>query len=277
MSHQVDKSELENALGPEWYRCCWYIYTPEWLTAIGIAFATYFDPMLLTSLLESAIFINFAVHPLGFDQLDSFLSRLHNLLIIPMCGICGLYLTFKQSRPGRIKTSDGYRPMGSIYGMPSGDAMFASMVASSLFFDYPVFAVLLAISIAASRVVRGYHTIFQVTVGVALGPLFIFLANRYQIESQAVFWVACLILPTLMFVDHGVMNDVNLGGPNDLRSWFLFGSGTVFFDIVACAPQELDFAGRLAGRGVRMAVVFVVRVFVHAAVVWMGSRKVRPE
>jgi membrane-associated phospholipid phosphatase len=270
------KKNLEHALGEEWWQCCWLLKVPEWATAIGNAVSVYFDPMIFTTLLETLIIANIGLRPPDFEAIDGFLSRLHNLLVIPMNVICGLYLVFKQRRPGRYDKSHNFRPYGSIYGMPSGDAMFAAMVGAAVFANHPLFAIFVSISVAASRVVRGFHSILQVFVGALFGVVFVLMCNEYPLEGQVAVWLAGILLPGLMLFDENVTREAKLGGPNNLYSWWLFGVSTTVFDLVVCAPAELDMF-YLIDRNMKMTVGFIVRFVMHMVVGYMINEKPKSE
>jgi membrane-associated phospholipid phosphatase len=101
-----------------------------------------------------------------------------------MVAIVGLYLIFKQPRPG-MRPATG-RPHGCFYGMPSGDVMFATIIASFIFPQNRCFAILLILSTAASRVARGLHSVLQVSFGIVGGFLVVFLYRRYRATFQIV-------------------------------------------------------------------------------------------
>jgi membrane-associated phospholipid phosphatase len=266
---------LENALGDEWYRCCWLLRIPGWLTAIGSAIAVYFEPVLMSGALEAAIVLNLVLQPERWSELDVFLCRLHNLLIVPTDLLIGLYLVFRQPRPGRIRTSDGYRPFGSIYGMPSGDSLFGALIGTTVFPRNPIFGVIVLFSVAASRVVRGVHSILQVTVGLLFGIAFALLSQWKPIEMQLLFWGGSLLLPGLMYFDLTVIEDAKFGGPNNLFLWYLFGVSTVVFDIVVCAPDQVLGWMKFdrSHRQGQMVVGLVIRFVLHWRV---GQLMLRP-
>ena len=98
-----------------------------------------------------------------------------------------LYTVFRQLRPCNC-TSDGgntFQHFGSRYGMPSGDAMSGAIFGIFLFDIAPyhgwlarAFAIIIIPIVCLERVVLGYHTVAQVTVGSCMGIALHYYSTR---------------------------------------------------------------------------------------------------
>lgn len=165
----------------------------------------------------------------------NFLHRIGYTLILSVV----LYSVFRQRRPCRC-TSDGvnFQHFGSIYGMPSGDAMSGAIFGAFLFdvapfnktFSRIVGAIIIPL-ICMERVVLGYHTIAQVTVGSCLGILLHVYSTR--LPQALVFVDAFLHIVVgaiLLLIDPALVYEPN--STNNLFSWFVWG---VSFEIFVVA------------------------------------------
>ena len=90
-------------------------------------------------------------------------------------------------RPCSCTTDGGktFQHVGSMYGMPSGDAMSGAIFGIFLFDIAPyhgwlsrALAVVIVPLICLERVTLGYHTVAQVTVGSCLGILLHYYSSR---------------------------------------------------------------------------------------------------
>jgi len=170
----------------------------------------------------------------------NFLHRVCYTLVLDVA----LYAVFRQSRPCKCTDNGGltFAHVGSLYGMPSGDAM-SGAIFGMLVYDFapfhPVLGRVIGMSIipliCMERVILGYHTVAQVTVGSLLGVLLHIWNTRmpqWTIYFDAVVqFVAGVILlnvdPALVFG----LNDMN-----NLFSWFIWGVGFQFYVCWCFAP-----------------------------------------
>jgi hypothetical protein len=127
----------------------------------------YFHPVIMADLLHLCVVLNTLIPSPHQQQIHSTLSEMSHLMVIPMCTIVGLYLVFRQKRPGLITATQ--RSLGTPYGMPSGDALFSALFATVLFPNHSIVAIVLILSVGAARLIRGYHTVPQFFVGWIFG------------------------------------------------------------------------------------------------------------
>eukprot|EP00013_Stygamoeba_regulata_P018929 CAMPEP_0177658200 /NCGR_PEP_ID=MMETSP0447-20121125/16668_1 /TAXON_ID=0 /ORGANISM="Stygamoeba regulata, Strain BSH-02190019" /LENGTH=307 /DNA_ID=CAMNT_0019162759 /DNA_START=399 /DNA_END=1322 /DNA_ORIENTATION=+ len=165
-------------------------------------------------------------------HLLNFVHRMTYTLVLDVA----LYNAFRQSRPCLCPTSSGgYARVGSMYGMPSGDAMSGAIFGAWLMDEGPIFPVgarvtgfLTMILVCVERVALGKHSIGQVTTGAAIGVLLhiystrtpqwtIYLDNVIQVVLG---FVLLFSNPALVFAD----ND-----SNNLFSWLFWGFGFIVF------------------------------------------------
>ena len=245
-------SVICDAIGDRWYHCCWLIRLPQWAVALGETVGVYFSPVLLTEACQHLFIVN-AILAANYEQrLFQLLSSLHNLIVVPMVTIVGLYLLFKQRRPGVYR--DTKLPHGSLYGMPSGDAMFSAMLGARLAASAPLFGALIPLCVAASRVARGFHTVVQVTFGAFIGCVCVAAQAAFGARFQLVSWAFALVLPMLVLFDKPLKESITPGTFYNLYSWVVCDLATLIYDVVVCAPPSIDmFAGMSVGRRLLLA------------------------
>ncbi|KAF2078565.1 hypothetical protein CYY_000188 [Polysphondylium violaceum] len=137
----------------------------------------------------------------------------------------GLYAVFRQRRPCEC---NGVR-VGSIYGMPSGDAMAGGILGAYLIDKAPFYPVisriagfLLMVTVCFERTILGFHTVGQVITGTSIGFLLHFYSTRVpqwvllvDIVAQ---WILCAVS---LQVDPALGYAPN--DPNNLWVWFIWG------------------------------------------------------
>ena len=248
----MTSSELCDAIGDRWYHCCWLIRLPAWVIALGETVGIYFNPVLLSEVCENLLLLNWILAHEYEQPFFRLLSSLHNLVVVPMVTIVGLYMMFKQRRPGMYK--DTQLPHGSLYGMPSGDAMFSSMVGTKIFAIDPLFGLAIALLVCSSRVIRGYHTILQVSIGAFIGHACVRMHQVYEAQYQAVSWVLAFVLPFLVVFDKKLRDSITPGTLYNLYSWVVCDLSVLIFDVVVCPPEPLDlFKGWGSGKRLLLA------------------------
>lgn len=153
----------------------------------------------------------------------------------------GLYTLYRQYRPCECAPTDGY----SVYGMPSGDAMIGGIVGAWLWefsgamkpgegveIGYPwvgrFLAVIVLLGKCFERLVLGYHSLAQVTVGSTLGVLMHVFSVRAPMWANLVmsgvqvvggFW--------LLTRDESLV--FSAGSHNNLFAWFIWGAAFSLF------------------------------------------------
>jgi len=151
--------------------------------------------------------------------------------VYSMAGTVMLYTIFRQHRPCLCLGDQ----VGSIYGMPSGDASHAGVVGAFLLDSSPghpiigrIVGVAVMVLVAAERVLLGWHSIGQVVAGLAVGVFCHFYSTRapqFMVFVDSVFMVIVGLI--VVNVDPGLQykkwDDMNI------RSWFTQGLGFILF------------------------------------------------
>jgi hypothetical protein len=141
MAAPPPRSALANAVGDRWWECCWRIRLPRWILPFGEYVTMQFNPVLFQHLVDTLITLNIMISSPLRAPIHDVLASIHRLLVVPMVLVVGLYCVFRQRRPAVVIATK--RPLGTAYGMPSGDSLFSAMVAVLSFAKKPVFATLL--------------------------------------------------------------------------------------------------------------------------------------
>jgi len=177
-----------------------------------------------------------AVHILALN----FLHRVGYTLTLTVA----LYCIFRQHRPCQCYSSSSsssgshapYLQVGSIYGMPSGDAMSGAITAMLLILWSPasikkrmvVVGVLITIAKCIERMLLGYHSMGQVITGSSLGVL---LSLYSEFAPQYFLFVDVFVqfmLGSIVFaMDKHVVYGVN--DSNNLVAWFTWGAAFNIF------------------------------------------------
>jgi len=167
---------------------------------------------------------------LRYSQLHliNFLHRVNYSL----CGTVMLYAIFRQRRP--CDCSD--QQVGSIYGMPSGDATHGAVLGAFLIDSAPfspVWARVAGLAVlilkATERVLLGWHSIGQVTSGIVIG----FTSHFYSTRApQFMIFVDSAVMAVVGLITVNVDPDLQYSDWDDLniRSWFTQGLGLLLFN-----------------------------------------------
>uniref|UniRef100_A0A7S1PG15 Phosphatidic acid phosphatase type 2/haloperoxidase domain-containing protein n=1 Tax=Percolomonas cosmopolitus TaxID=63605 RepID=A0A7S1PG15_9EUKA len=198
-------------------------------------------------------------------KLVNFLHRMCYSLVLDVA----IYAIFRQHRPctctdidiqmmegGYVQVDPEYKysHVGSIYGMPSGDAMAGALLGATII-DWSIDASLsgfaskkmvangsrivfgtalgiaLSLLVAVERVVLGKHSVAQVTVGVMMG----FLLHIYQTRFAPQFMIfvdsILQLVLGLIALNVDVALKYNLNDTNNLLSWFIWG---LSFQLFVC-------------------------------------------
>jgi membrane-associated phospholipid phosphatase len=154
----------------------------------------------------------------------------------------GLYTVFRQRRPcecyAAVEGEGPLLPIGSYYGMPSGDAMAAGVLGMFFiryglghFIGGRILGVLIILAAGLERMTLGFHTLGQVTVGASMGAGYVLLAPLLPMACLPLVAVHNALLAML-----AIFADPNLHFPPNsmlnLWSWTIWGAACDFF---ACA------------------------------------------
>ncbi|OHT00417.1 PAP2 superfamily protein [Tritrichomonas foetus] len=230
------KSEYYNAIGDQWHSRCWLLHSPTWLVDLGKTFGRFIDILYLGDFLQFVIFVVNFCNFTHQSEIESVLYHAHNLFLVPLGTILGLYLIFKQPRPGKSRKTG--KQIGALYGMPSGDSFAsASFGASFMKICFPL-GLFLAISIPFSRIVRGYHTIPQAAVGSTLGIFYTIGINSLGNSFYFVNWVLAAVLPFLVVFDPQCAVQTK-GDIYNFHSWLFSNSVFCFYDYFVCSPESI--------------------------------------
>jgi membrane-associated phospholipid phosphatase len=257
-------SVAHRADNPRWYDRCWLVDGPRPLTVLAQALRFVFDPILVVLSCEILLVLFHFTEFTNKPQIQSHLATAHHFLLPSMVTVVGLFVIFKQRRPGLQRRPDGtLAPLGTFYGMPSGDAFMFATVASALWASGRKFAGgLVAVLVSFERVFLGLHDVRQVMAGVAFGvATYAAFAVGNRLLTVIVNWVLALFLPLLVFLDPALA-DVEIGDFSNLQGWVIVDMGYVWFDFVYCAPRELRL---ITGDGLRLAVAVVGELAFHVA------------
>ena len=246
------------ALSDRWYEKCWLKYMPPFIVNLGHAVALVFDPLHILFMVQFTILI---LHFTNFEKNDELLKifkTMHQISTIPMVGIVGLYLLFKQSRPC-ICSSTGKR-VGSEYGMPSGDSLFSAVIGCFIFKANPFVGIFFPFLVGLSRIVRGYHTILQVCIGFLIGItnyfIFIFTEEKFVFYS----WFFSGLFPFLVLFDSDLIGQTPYDIYN-LSAWLIGDLGTLFFDIFVCSPKKYNILNYIGLKDKEKLLIGLIFVF----------------
>jgi membrane-associated phospholipid phosphatase len=247
-----------------WYNCCWAVYAPESVFQLALVINYFFNVIALSTSLEIVLIVLFCLDLPDTTQLTAKLMEIHHLFLPPMTTIVGFYLIFRQRRPGQTLVNGQWVNIGSYYGMPSGDAMFAGICAGLLHTQkYGIaIGISLILLVSLSRTVLGYHSIAQVAVGSSIGIVIHFL--KALLNPVHFFWgngLLAFFLPLLAFFDR----DLIANSPRDynhLPYWVFVDAGYLVFDFCYCLPSDSWFAC-LIPAGVRLGLACALVLGCH--------------
>lgn len=174
------------------------------------------------------------------------LKDFHHLYLPSLTTIVGLYAIFKQRRPEP--------KIGTIYGMPSGDSLFGGIISSvSYVFTESIWCFIIFFLISLSRVLKGYHTIGQVTfgsvLGLSIGFLYTipknptFMLNKYYPKNFnnnfiIINWLLAFFLPPIIFFDKNTCDPSKINPGSNLHQWVFMDAIYLVFDGIICFPDS---------------------------------------
>lgn len=248
---------VDTEKNPRWYNCSWRARAPKYLVSLGMTIRTFFNTIIICFNVEF-----FAVLTALFDVphkeiIGPYLQRLHHFVIPPMVTIVGFYTLFKQRRPTLLARNGETKKFSTYYGMPSGDAMLATFMACMIMESgRKGFAILLILAVCFSRVILGYHSVMQVTVGTLFGFI-IYNASLYLGEATftVINWTCALFLPLLVFFDEK-LSKVEKYDYDNLQVWMVVDLPYLTFDMIFCSPWWPQ-------NTTLVVLVFTVSAFLH--------------
>ena len=241
----MDTVEYCDILGHKWYNRCWRSYSPEIFIhsaeVVGIFFNILFSGLFIEMIQIALYFMEFE----DIDELQMIFEKIHNLLVVPLCTILGLYMIFKQRRPCGIPREKGdkdiehMKTIGPIYGMPSGDSLTSACFAAAFFPYSPLLSTALLILVPFSRIVRGYHSILQVTVGTIIGYAYGLAVIYGGFKFCIINWFFAATLPFLTLFDKN-MKVQKKYDPSNFTTWMFSNTGMWIFDFLTSCPRDHD-------------------------------------
>jgi len=207
--------ECHNNLDDSFWNRCWIqnqtgaahvlgnVVQP-WLNPRSVAVAGALLTLLLPAIASSRAIV---LPPASYTALKlsalHFVNRASYALVLDVA----LYTVFQQRRPCLCSTDTApFVQVGSVYGMPSGDAMMAALLGAWVLDQAPpgwhrgaVWLLALAIPAAGmcERLSWGFHSAAQVSVGASLGVVLYFWSTRVP---QVVLLLEAVVVPPLAFV-----------------------------------------------------------------------------
>ena len=231
------KSRYRDVLGTNIFNCCWMIRLPAWAVRIGKVIGNYFDVVKFLLTVQIVIItLNFSDFTYK-DELIAMLESFHHLCIVPMCTIVGLYMIFKQRRP--CYDTKTQCQIGTLYGMPSGDALFSAFVGCYIAQKNVLLGVLFTLCVCFSRISRGYHTLLQVIVGSSFGVSIFFISRLFGDSFVLVNWIVSLFLPLLALFEPK-LKEARKFDANNMHAWLFLDFPCVIFDFIICPPEKYD-------------------------------------
>jgi hypothetical protein len=179
-----------------------------------------------------------------------------------MLTVIGLYTLFRMRRPGVVVRGEERRPLGTYYGMPSGDAMMAAICGAALWkHGARLLAIILPIAVSFERLFLGLHDLRQVAAGVAFGwGFYLFLTTGNTTFNLALNWILAFVLPLLVFADPALA-DVRKGDFDSLQGWVIVSMGYLWFEVLYCAPPGMQFGTE----GTRLGIAVGGALLLHIA------------
>lgn len=259
----------ENTLDDSFFNRCRRELPPGPFAALGETVATFVSPM---TIFVSALALLFALPAMLVVHADvrkgglaEALAR-HQRLYLGVLNFAhravytltlnvALYAVFRQHRPCRCGPPGGpLEQVGSIYGMPSGDAMSGGIVAGMLFSWEPLRSRRLAwaggvavmVLKCTERLALGFHSLGQVLTGTSLGLALSVYSERAP-QFMVVVDSAVQVLLGLAFAVHHSAMDVGANSPVNIFTWWLWGAGAN----VLVAALLVRFYSRREYRGFR--------------------------
>jgi membrane-associated phospholipid phosphatase len=232
-----------------WYRRCWRVDAPLFLISLANTIKFFCNPIILSLGCEALLVFLYHMSLPNKSEMQLQLMEMHHFVLPPMVTVVGLYVLFRQRRPGLTVTENGPVSFGTYYGMPSGDSMFFGIVGGLLWSKGKrILGVIVPVIVALERVVLGLHDASQVIVGVAfgVGVYWLFTTQNWARVIE-VNWALAFFAPLVVFFDPALRN-VRKGDFDNLQGWVIIDMGYLWFDVIYCAPERMV----IADEGIRL-------------------------
>ncbi|EAY19090.1 PAP2 superfamily protein [Trichomonas vaginalis G3] len=261
-------TEYCDVLGHAWYNRCWRQYVPDFIIHCAEGVGGFINIIFIGLYCE---LIQIALYFMDFEEIDELryiFEKVHNLLVVPLCTILGLYMLFKQKRPCGIPGTD--KTIGPSYGMPSGDALTAACFAVAYFKFNPYISIFLILSVAFSRVFRGFHSILQVCVGTFIGICY-GLGVLYGGSIFCIFnWAVAATLPFNTMFDKN-MKIQKKHDPFNFTTWMFSNTGMWLIDFMTSAPKEIDIFEKYGKR--KMSIIAITITTILRVIQYIGAEE----
>jgi membrane-associated phospholipid phosphatase len=280
---QAMSAQCTNTNDDTFFNKCRMEYPPGARAALGMTTNPWINPTALTlycvvvllvlplvTLLHARIpsgmtrFLTTSVANLKRFHLHT-LNFFHRVLFSTTLNVC-LYIIFRQRRPCECLTGHPlqYKQVGSIYGMPSGDAMSGGVLAAYLLYWRPGNGYYRFVSVGAAlavmalkineRLSLGMHSIGQVTTGTVLGLALSAYSERAPQFCIFIDLLAQILLGAITFPTDDELHYGKNDG-NNIFAWYLWGlAGNV-----VVATLVLRFYALRRYRGLKQSLRSVLR------------------
>lgn len=251
----VVNERYKDILGTDIPNCSWLKRLPYPCVVVGQVIGELFNPVSILIAIE--IFI-VALHYLDIKNNDIIKQRfieVHHLCVMPMCGVVGLYMIFKQRRP--TYDVQAKRQIGTLYGMPSGDSMLGAIL--GCYMSENIFVrVLPMILVSYSRVARGFHSLAQVLIGTLTGVILYVLQKLYGDKLCLFIWLFSFFTPFLVLFDPALKKTEQNDSYN-LYGWLFLDLVSLSFDYCVIGPDKYNcFSSLSFGFRFLMFIIFSI-------------------
>lgn len=258
-SRTIYQDVIPNA---SWYNRSLAVHAPQYLICLGEAIKYFFNPTLISLFLEFMFIILYIKNFEHQEYIYSYLCEFHHLILPPMVHIVGLYGLFRQRRPSKKYVNGVWYNVGTIYGMPSGDAFFAGIISFLLMKKSPFFSLFLVVFVSFAKTIIGFHTIGQVIAGALLGIFTGWIESYISMTNFLIGnWIIAAFLPLIVFFDN-LIEIVEVKDFNNLQIWVVIDSSYLVFDILQCSPNQLKPFPWLSD-GARLTISILLVIFIH--------------
>ncbi|KAJ5076068.1 hypothetical protein M0811_06930 [Anaeramoeba ignava] len=251
-SIQGIKPSCKNQLNNNFFNKCFKQIPLGVGTIYGNMFYQYFNPVTLMTFGVVAIIV-LPVIVFGTKKLSSnssikkffriqfvLLNFVHRLVYAFVLDVM-LYTVFRQRRPCicDIEGTGEFSPVGSIYGMPSGDSMTGGLLGSFLFDEaiyFPILSrivgVVILILAMIERVTLGFHSVGQVVTGGSLGVALYFYSTRVPQYWTLIFDSVFQLVAAIPLLKADSALTYQKDDPNNMYCWILQGFSYLIFDVL---------------------------------------------
>lgn len=233
-------AECGNTLDDSFFNRCRKEDPEGPLTALGETITSWVNPTFITLLMAVFAIALPTIHLTDYNlklrlQETVAIFERQQLIIFNFVHICcyslalnvALYAVFRQHRPC---ICDGVQ-VGSIYGMPSGDAMSGGLVGTMIILWKPFglkkvsfgLGLLVMLAKCVERLALGFHSLGQVTTGTSLGVILVLYSHNAP-QYMVVFDVILqMLIGAIAFPTDSALHEYPDGSHLNIISWYLWG------------------------------------------------------